>query len=305
VFGGLLVTAAVAGVIAWSRRQYTPRLFLAGTAVMFVMAVAGAANGWPALLASLITAVPLPLQIAGVVGIGLVGVLITAVLVGLALGALPHWLATPASPGASDLNDVNDVGDGDVLRLGIAAGLVGAALSVAGTWLQTPAWAHTPNLSAFGSVVPLLQVAIDPVTGLLTRTAVILSMLAAIDRMTSSWTRRRALAVAALSLVGFLSAGVPPGSHVGGWVAAGLVMAAALPTVYVTLLRFDLTMVPIGLGTTAAVEALARGAQRPFPGALGGSLLAALVVALVAWWWFRALRRWRARIAPASLGTHR
>jgi hypothetical protein len=134
-------------------------------------------------------------------------------------------------------------------------------------------------------------VAIDPVPGLLTRTAVILATLAAIDRVTSGWTRHRALAAAALALIGFLSTGVPAGSHLGGWMAAGLITAAGLPAIYVTLLRFDPTMVPIVLGTMSAVAALMRGAERPFPGALAGSLVAVMVIGLVAWWWCRAFRR--------------
>jgi hypothetical protein len=232
----------------------------------------------------LITAAPLPLQIAGLIGVGLVGLTITAVLAGLALGAVPDRLSASSLPNA------------DALRLGMAAGLFGAALAAAGAWLRTPAWAQTPDIAPFGTLAPLLQVAIDPVPGLLIRTAVILVTLAAIDRVTSGWTRHRAPAAAALALIGFLSTGVPAGSHLGGWMAAGLVMAAALPAIYATLLRFDLTMVPIGLGTMSAVAALARGAERPFPGALAGSLVAVMVIGLVAWWWWRALRRWKVRV---------
>jgi hypothetical protein len=278
VFGGLVVGAAVTGVIAWSRRQYSPRLFLAGAVLMLAVTIARAANNGPVVLASLITAAPLPLQIAGLIGVGLVSLTITAVLVGLALGAVPNQLSS------------SHLLDADVLRLGLAAGLFGAALSAATSWLRTPAWAQTPDIAPFGTLVPLLQVAIDPVPGLLTRTAVILATLAAIDRITSGWTRRRALAAAALALIGFLSAGVPAGSRLGGWMAGGLVMAAGLPAIYVTLLRFDPTMVPIVLGTMAAVAALMRGAERPFPGALAGSLVAVLMVALVALSLWRALR---------------
>jgi hypothetical protein len=229
-------------------------------------------------LASLITAAPLPLQIAGLIGVGLVGLTITALLSGLALGAVPRQLSPSSLP------------DADVLRLGMAAGLFGAALSAAAAWLRAPAWALTPDISPLGTLVPLLQVAIDPVPGLLTRTAVILVTLAAIDRVTSGWTRRRVLASTALALIGFLSAGVPAGSHLGGWMAAGLVMAAGLPAIYVTLLRFDPTMVPISLGTMSAVAVLVRGAERPFPGALAGSLVAAMVIGLVALSLWRALR---------------
>jgi hypothetical protein len=39
-----------------------------------------------------------------------------------------------------------------------------------------------------------------------------------------------------------------------------------------------------------AIGTIARGAQRPFPGALPGAAIAALVALALGWWLFRALR---------------
>jgi hypothetical protein len=59
-------------------------------------------------------------------------------------------------------------------------------------------------------------------------------------------------------------------------------------------------MTAIAIGTMMAVGAVARGAQRAFPGSLPGSLLAAVILALVAWWVFGALRRWRTAAPTAA-----
>jgi len=288
IFGGLLVSAAVAGVMTWSRRRYAPRLFVAAAALMFIASIVGAANGWPTVQASLQTALPLPIQLAGIIGIGVVGLTIISALVGLAIGALPHRLS-----GGGRLQDR------EALSLGIAVGLFGAALSAVAAWLRTPVWAQAPDIAPLGSVVPFLDVAIDPVAAFLTRTAVVLSLLAAITLATAGWTRRRALAAISIALVGFLGAGSPPGLYLSGWLGAGLVMAVGLLIAYATALRADLSMVPIGLGTMMVVSALGRGFQRPFPGALVGSVVASILIGLVAWWWFRALRSWRARVGSA------
>ena len=84
---------------------------------------------------------------------------------------------------------------------------------------------------------------------------------------------------------------------------AGLSPASCPPpellVIFITLLRADLTMVPVTLGTMMAIGVLAGGAARPFPGALAGSILAAMLLGVVSWWWFRALRRARARVVTA------
>ena len=70
IFGGVLLAAAVLGVIVWSRGRYAPVVFVLGTALMLAASLVNAANGYPTILASLSTAQPLPLQLAAVAGVG-------------------------------------------------------------------------------------------------------------------------------------------------------------------------------------------------------------------------------------------
>ena len=61
-------------------------------------------------------------------------------------------------------------------------------------------------------------------------------------------------------------------------------------------------MIPLAVATAAAVEAIGNGAQRPFPGALAGSLAGAVLALLVGWWLFRALREATAEAAIEGAG---
>ncbi len=288
ILGGLLATAAVLGVIAWSRGRYTPRLFLAAMAFVFVASLMSAANGWPTVLASLQTALPLNLQLIGVVGVGVVALTINAALVALAIGALPQRLATAGR-----------LEDGEALRLGVALGLFGAGIGVAAAALRTPSWATAAYVEPLGSFMPWLDLAVDPITAFMTRIAVVMSLFAFVHAGTSGWTRRRVPWALAIVGVGMFAGGPPSGLHLAGWLLAALLTAGALLVTYVTLVRADVTMVPMAIGTLAAMAALARGIGRSFPGALPGAILAAAVTLAVAWWWFRAIRRARAGAAAA------
>jgi len=282
VFGGLLLAAAIGGMIAWSRGQYAPRLFLAAAAMVLVASVIEIANGWPTVVASLTTSAPLPVQLLGILAVGFIGLSLLAAIVGLAIGAIPHRLA-----------ELGTMPERDAVQLGIAAGLFGAGVGAVAAWLRTPVWAQFPGVGSLGSVVPLLAEAIDPIAGFLTRLAVVTATLLTIDRVTGSWTHRRAAGLVALGVIGFLSVGVPASGEVGGWALAGGLIAAGLMVAYATLLRFDITLVPVALGTMTAVGALAHGVQRPFPGALPGAIVAAILIALLAYWWLKALRSFR------------
>jgi hypothetical protein len=104
------------------------------------------------------------------------------------------------------------------------------------------------------------------------------------------------MALVALGIIGMLAGGLPAGADLAGWAAGGIVLGVTLAVLYAALLRFDLTQVPIAIGTMAVVTTLARGGQRAHPGALAGSMLAAVMVSAIAWWWFDALRRARAAV---------
>jgi hypothetical protein len=282
LFGGIALSAAITAVVSWSRGRFAPWLFVAGAGLMFVVSIASAANGWPLVLGSLSTAQPLKLQLAGLIGIGLVGLTIGAVLVGLVLGALPHRLAGAAA-----------LPDDDALRLGIAAGLFGGGLSAVSAWLRTPVWSVAAEVGDLGNVVPILGPALDPIPALLMGMAIFITVLAAVDRLTSGWMQRRIQGTAVLVVCGLLVAGAPQDAGVLRWLAAAALMASGLLIAYVTLLRADVTMTPLVLATMGVASMLIRGAAQPFAGALTGSILGAILTALVGWWWFRALRRHR------------
>jgi len=247
--------------------------------MVLIVSTASLLNNLPVVIANLQTAIPLQLQLIGALAISAVGFTIVGALVGLAIGAIP-----PRSSG------LGRFADRDAALLAIAAGCVGAAFAAAAAAVRAPVWARVPTLDATAATIPLAEVILEPLGGLMSRIAIITATLATIDRACASWTRRRGLSVVMLIAIGFLAGGTPAGSHAGGWAVAGLLTAAGLAILYVGLLRFDITLVPLALAVMSAVAVLANGAERAYPGALAGSALGAAAVIALGWFWFRALR---------------
>src|SRR5829696_4667549 len=109
IFGGLMIAAAISGMMAWSRGRYAPRLFLLAAVVSLLASAIGLANSWPALLANLPTIAPLQLQLLGVLAVAAVGLTLLAGMIGLALGAYPAKLA-----------DLGRLPSSEALQLGVA-----------------------------------------------------------------------------------------------------------------------------------------------------------------------------------------
>ena len=290
VFAGLLGGAAVFAIMSWSRRRYAPTLFVSGAGLMLLMSIVRFANTWPSLLANVPTAAPLQLALLGILGTGAMGLLISASLVGLALGAAPHRLALSG-----------ELPRTDAARLGIAVGLFGAAAAAIAAAVSAPQWAQSPNIEAAGSLVPVLQAALAPAIRVLMATAVLLPTLLTVDHLTTGWRRHRVLGVLLLGLVGFAAVGAPASTESVGWLMGMAAIAAALVLTYVTVLRFDLSMVPLAVGTMTAAGALVRGVGRAYPGALAGAVVGAMAALAIGWWWFSALRTARARAATPAV----
>jgi hypothetical protein len=287
---GTMITLAVIAVIAWSRRRFAPRVFLAAMAQLMIVAAVMYANSWPALVARLSTSQPYSLQIGALVGAGGVGLLLAAIVPSLVLGAVPVGVA-----------EGGRLPDRLAMMLGVAAGLMGAAVLVIAGWLRTPPWASTLEVAPLATAVPAIAVALGPISAVLGRLALIAGALAAIGRHTSGWSEKRASGFAALFFVGCAAGGTPAGSALGGWAAAVLISGVAFAAVGSLLISLDLSMTAIAAGVLAAAESILVGASGPYPGAWWQGLVAAIVALAVGWWWFRALRRAGDRVADTAV----
>jgi hypothetical protein len=283
--GSALVAAAGAGLVAWSRREFAPHVFYMLFAVFAAFAAGGAINDWPATLATFSTAQPFSLQVLTRVGLGVVGLLMPAAIVALAAGTLPF-----------DMPVRRIIPRATAALLGSSLGLIVVAAGALSHRGSEPPW---PDVSAYGSYVPLVAAAASTLPAFLLRSVTMMVMLSTVDYMTHGWTRRRLLMGSVLILVGAVL-GAPGADSLEAWMMTAAFSGAGLLCAYVFLLRHDVSLTPFVIATLVSAGRVRDAFQSGLTEIAVGSVLGILLVALAAWWLCGLIRQARAAGAAAA-----
>jgi hypothetical protein len=284
--GSALVSAAVTGVIAWSRRRDFDRRVLVAIFAMFaVTSLISSVNEIPSTIARLSTSQPFQLQLAMIFGLGVVAVLVPGAIVALAAGTLPF-----------DMPKRRTMTTAQRWIAGVSLGaiMVGASALMRGA---APPW---PDDSALGTYIPMLAWAIDRIPPLMMRSITLLALLTAIDDFSDGWTRHRALYTLVLIAAGALLGTRPDDLSFAEWLPIGAAAGTALFLAYVFVLRDDLSLIPLAIATAMVCGQLRDGLLIGRTDALVGAIAGAAVTAIVGAWMFALLRGARDRSVPSA-----
>jgi hypothetical protein len=138
--------------------------------------------------------------------------------------------------------------------------------------------------------VPFLSATTNPIVAMLTRLIVLLLIVAAVDRITAGWTRRRVLAAALLWIVGGLLGATGSPENLLPWIASAAVAGTLLVAAYILVLRLDVSVVPFAVAVMTTTGTLREGWSQAYPGALPGAIVAVSMMWAMAYGGFRALR---------------
>jgi hypothetical protein len=288
--GGILVIGGViAAIVSWSRRRFVVPLFLKVLAALLVLSGIRVVNSFPEMMASLSTSQPIRLQLAIFLGSSVVGLGVLSAAMALIAGATPVWSLSAGRPRT-----------GAALAIGGALGALAAAARAGSALLGSrgPTW---PSYEGAGTFVPFVAAATAPTVTALTRIVVLLVVVAAANRMTGHWTRRRVPGAVLLALAGSLLGATGGAPNMLPLIASAAVIGALLVGVYVGVLRHDVSVVPFAVATLTAAGTLREGWLRAYPGALGGAIAAVVAIWAAAYWLFRALNAPRAMSAPETV----
>ena len=243
--GSALVAAAGAGLVAWSRHEFAPRVLLhAVCGLRRVCRLAARSTAGHATLATFSTAQPFSLQVLTRVGVGVVGLLMPAAIVALAAGTLPF-----------DMPVRRIIPRSTAALLGSSLGLIVVAAGALSHRGSEPPW---PDVSARTVATSRsLAAAAGTLPAFLLRSVTMMVMLSTVDHVTHGWTRRRLLMGSALILVGAVL-GAPGADSLDAWMMTAALSGAGLLCAYVFLLRHDVSLTPFVIATLVRPRRSAR-----------------------------------------------
>jgi hypothetical protein len=275
LMAGAVVGAAIVGVIRWARagQSFPTRVAWSVLGVVAATTVVQAWNRWPTSVAGFGTARPFRTQLFT----ELVGQSVSALLVGVVGGltvAFAHaWLRrgryAPPSPPAWGV------------PLGLVAGGAGALLvavlpSTGPTFLgYGPAGARIPALSA----------ALDPVVGIIFLAAVVLLVLAALDRTTDGWSRSRVRGGVLALAAGIALSGDLAGQGLAAWLTGSVLAGVGMIALFLVVRSMGIALVPVLVTTVALLPRVRDGLAGAYPGSGAGGLLAVVVLLSLAAGW--------------------
>ncbi|MEE9126397.1 MAG: CPBP family intramembrane glutamic endopeptidase, partial [Planctomycetota bacterium] len=281
---GVFVSGAVLGIIHWSRRQFGVATFVTFLLSLVALRSVLYMMNWPMMAAQFQTALGFNLQAGLFVVTSLLVVVVGSGVVALNLGLVDRW--RPAAAGRGGLVS------------GVALGALVAGLAVVLARLAPQSEPHWLAYGPAGTVVPWLGAALGPLSSFITTATLMLLVFVGMHRWTTGWTQRKGSASVGFLLLGWIFAGRHPVDSLPGWLILGATLGAGMWAAYVWLLRFDLSLVPPAAATLAVAGAISGAMGNAYPGALGGSVLAVVLIGAVALWWHRSLVK---NVGPAQV----
>jgi membrane protease YdiL (CAAX protease family) len=272
----LFVAGAVVAVIRWSRKRFAAGTFVSVLVIMLVLGAIEIIIHWPQMTAQLSTAQSFPLQAGIFIGGGLMIMLIIAAVSALIVGMTHRWLPPQPAMGAG------------AIAAGIALGALAAGLAALAATVstQSPSW---PELGPASAQLPWLAAGLGPIVGLITTTAMLLLVVALIHAATRGWSCRQVPFSILLVLLGLVLVGSEGAETIPLWLASGLGAGMVLWVAYVTVLRFNMALLPLALATATILATVRQGILNAYPGAITGSVIAVLLIGALAMVWAKRM----------------
>ena len=133
--------------------------------------------------------------------------------------------------------------------------------------------------------------ALDPVSGWFVATVFLLLVYAIVDAVSRGWSQKRLVMTGALLLTGLVVAGADGVETIPRWLAEGVLTGTVIAVAYVAVFRRQMALVPLMAAAMSATGVIREGVIGAYPGALGGSIVAGILLLVLGIGWMALMTR--------------
>jgi membrane protease YdiL (CAAX protease family) len=276
----VFIAGLVVAIVRWSRGRFAARSFWVSFSLLTGLGVIGLANGWPIIEAQFSTAQPYGLQSIMVIAGGVLATVALATGVALCVGLVHRWVP-PQHVGLGVFEVMAGTGVGVAI-----AGLVAVASRV-----LPPAQPFWPSFDSAAALLPMTATALDPISGWVVATVFVLLVYAMVDAVSRGWSQKRFVMTGALLLTGLVVAGADGVETTPRWLAEGVLTGTVFAVAYVAVFRRQMALVPLVAAAMSATWVIREGVIGAYPGALGGSIVAGILLLVLGVGWMALMTR--------------
>ncbi len=273
----LLLTAAVIGIVFWSRKQFSVKAFVIISAVLFVANFVDLFNQYPEIMAGFSTAQPVNNQKIMFFGLPLIAFLFMAAFLGLIAGLTIHWKRSQEM-----FKTVPS------LLIALSAGFFIAGL-LAITNLFEPAYQPSwPDYTLSALALPVLG-GLGNINSFLTTVALYIFIFFALDRFTDGWTKKQWI-FALLFILSIILINRPANPDVAYWLLTGLAKGIIYLLLYIFVFRYQLALLPLTFGGLIILLEIKPAIVNAVPMAIPSTIIGIILIFVLAFYWFKLLQ---------------
>lgn len=271
---GIIVFGLILGIIRWTRKKFSFKVFLTAFAFFILLFVFDTMNNWKTVLSDYPTELPfgnfMTMMIVSLSVSGLFLSLFNAIF----MGATVKWLPVLKNRGKNNV----------ACSIGLGAAAYGLFSFIKYFLPDTePSW---PDQGTLNCIFPFLGESFSGISEVIIIPALMITVFIGIQLLTSGFSRRKILAVLLLLVLG-CSLTVSAIDHVFTWLVSGLATGGLILLVYLLFVRFHFEWLPITFGIFPVFSAVERMVAMPTGISIAGGIVSVIITSGIIFYWYR------------------
>ena len=276
----IFVIAVILGIIQWTKKKFSTKIFLLFLFFLIVIQIILFLNSWQTKVAWFSTSEPFGNQVFRTILGFFVKTIFFSFGLAVIAGLIPKWQTK-----STDSKNILPAFGWSGIVIGIAAvlGLFAPSLEP-----------FKPSLEAWGTSIPLLDSALNPLLNYLAYTLLAMFIFTLIGNLTVNWSRKKLLGILLLFLISVVYTGnrflqiftIPALLF---WFATIIVTTILLFLIYRNYAYNNLSYLPVLMSIIYLFRNLQKGMYLAHPVALMGSIVGAIIIILFGFYWSRKI----------------